>query len=95
MSELNVFHLNALRILHDEAEATPRLRSALVALEHPQLQRGIRAGLEDFLANPFVQTAMSILRTFGKNYKVNQAVKLLEEAGKDYAEEQRKSKKKR
>ncbi len=95
MSQLNVFHLNAIRLLSDEVERTPALRPALDALTHRQLQDGILAGVEDFLANPFVQTALTILKSLSRNYKVGQAVKLLEEAGRDYEEEQRKKKKKR
>lgn len=50
----------------------------------------VKAGLEDFLTNPFISTAMSILKTFSTNYKIKQAIKLLQEAG----EEAKKKKKK-
>ncbi len=92
---LSVFHLNALRLLNEEVLVLPGLAPAIDALTHRDLQEGIRAGVEDFLANPFVQTALSILRSFGKNYKVNQAIKLLEEAGKDYQEQQGRDRKKK
>ncbi len=43
----------------------------------------VRGGLADFLSNPFISTAMSILKTFSTNYKIQQAIKLLQEAGEE------------
>ena len=95
MTPTNVFYLNARNLIKSELEAQPGLAPALAALESAQAQPGIAAGVEDFLANPFIQTALSILRSFSKNYKIGQAIKLLEEAGKDEQESQRKARKKK
>jgi len=92
---MNAYHLTALKILRLELASQPELEPVLEALGHKELETRIQAGVEDFLANPFVQTALSILKNLSKNYKIGQAIKLLEEAGKDYEEAERKKKKKR
>lgn len=90
-----VYWDNALKLLAEAAGEEPRVNEAVKVLLHQELETGIVAGIEDFLSNPFIQTALSILETFQKNYKVGQAIKLLKEAGKEFEEETRKKKKKR
>ena len=78
---------NCLGFIEAAAADEPRLLPALRALEAFQTADGsIQAGLDDFLSNPFVQTALGILKSFNKTYKVKQAIQLLEEAGREYQE---------
>ena len=87
----NVFLLNAFRVLRPLRGTDVRIDEVLALLEREHFS----AGLETFLANPFIQTALKILKSFNKNYKIEQAVRLLEEAGKEEQETQRKSRKRR
>lgn len=87
MSELSKIYVkNALALLGNEED--PRAKEAISLLT----QSNIQAGLVDWLANPFVRSAMSILNMMQGNPKVKQAIKLLTEAGE---EEEKASKKKK
>jgi hypothetical protein len=59
---------------------------------HASLMNGqaVQADVEDFLANPFVKTAMMILEKLSGNYRVSQAMKLLREAGTVSQQEKKK-----
>jgi len=94
MSDLaQVYVTNALNLLCAATPAAPGVKGQKCPRRlHRDIDRAYRmlarhhlqGSLEDFLANPFVRTALSILRRFtGGNYKIQQAVALLEEAGKE------------
>lgn len=80
MSELaHVFYSNALKLL-----ATERRRSRRIDEVYRILARhNVQADMADWLSNPFIRTAMKLLRSFSSNYKIQQAMKLLEEAGEE------------
>lgn len=90
-----VYWDNALKLLAEAAAEEPGVNEAVKVLLHRDLEAGIQAGIVDFLSNPFIQTALTILETFQKNYKVGQAIKLLKEAGKEFEEEESRKKKKK
>jgi len=84
-----VFYVNALKLI-----AAERRRSRRIDEVYRMLARhNVQADLVDWLSNPFIKMAMKLLRNFGSNYKIGQAIKLLEEAGEEA--EASKSKKKR
>ena len=87
MTIQEVYYRNALAIL--EAEADPRIAVAYKLLRSVP----VTAGIEDWILNPFVSTALSILKKFS-SYKVQQAIKLIEEAATEAREEKTGKKKK-
>jgi hypothetical protein len=90
---VQVYYSNALNLLNSsvpaqpgvKGEKAPRRLDRQIDRAYRMLARyQLKAGLEDFLANPFVRTALSILRKFSSsNYRIEQAIKLLEEAGEE------------
>lgn len=99
MSDLvQVYFTNALNLLNTptpvapgvKAQKCPRRLDRQIDRAYRMLARHqLKAGLEDFLANPFVRTAMSILRKFSAgNYRIQQALNLLEEAGEEARKKQ-------
>jgi hypothetical protein len=52
----------------------------------------IEAGIIDFLANPFVRSALGILEKFQSNKRISEAIKLLKEAGEEEEKEVKKKK---
>ncbi len=77
---------NALAVLEPIAAEDKDVARAYLMLR----QQRVEAGLVDFLANPFVRSAMGILEMLVGNAKVREAVKLLKEAGKEAEEEKKK-----
>lgn len=83
-----VYYNNALALLAGERRKSRRINAAYTALK----RNDIHAAGVDWLANPFVRTALSILQSLSGNYKVREAIKLLKEAGAEAeAEEKKKS----
>ena len=75
-------------LLNAERRRAGRVNAAYKLLSKTPIQ----AGVEDWLTNPFVRTAMTILKGLSSNYKIRQAIQLLTEAGKDAEEEASKKK---
>jgi hypothetical protein len=89
MSELaKVFYDNALGLLRQERRTSSRVNAAYRTLQ----KNHIEAGAVEWLANPFVRTALSILQSLSGNYKVREAIKLLKEAGSEAEAESKKKK---
>ena len=89
MSALSkVLHNNALELLRQERRSSARVNAAYKTL----MQNHIEAGAVEWLANPFVRTALSILQSLSGNYKVKEAIKLLKEAGSEAEAESKKKK---
>lgn len=89
-----VYYSNAIRLLASERRKSKRVDEAYRML----VRHNMQAGIEDWLSNPFIKMAMKLLRSFGSNYKIGQAIKLLEEAGEEAtvaSEAEAKKKKKR
>ena len=93
------YYTNAMNLLNSRvpagpgvrAEGSPRRQHRAVDQAYRLLVRArVEASLEDFLGNPFVRTALGILRRFSSNYRVEQAIKLLEEAGEEAKKEESK-----
>ena len=74
-----VLYANAIKILALERRSAKRIDQAYRILA----RRNMSAGLEDWLYNPFVKTALSILEKFSKNYRIKEALKLLKAAGEE------------
>jgi hypothetical protein len=72
-----ILYTNAIKILATERRSARRIDEAYRIL----VRRNLNAGLEDWLYNPFVKTALSILEKFSGNYKIKEALKLLQAAG--------------
>jgi len=81
---------NALRFIKAERRSARKVNEAYLMLSRCNIQ----AGLVDWLANPYLRTALSILEKFTGNYKIQQAVKLLREAGEDQEKVTKSAKKK-
>lgn len=90
-TSMNIYAKNALAILEPLATTDKELARAYLLLK----QQRVEAGFVDFLANPFVRSAMGILEMLMGNPKVKQAVSLLREAGKEAEEEEKKKKSKK
>lgn len=74
-----ILYSNALNILAMERRTARRVDEAYRILA----RRNLNAGLEDWLYNPFVKTALSILQKFSGNYRIKEALKLLQAAGEE------------
>jgi hypothetical protein len=74
-----ILYTNALNILAMERRTARRVDEAYRILA----RRNLNAGLEDWLYNPFVKTALSILQKFSGNYRIKEALKLLQAAGEE------------
>lgn len=74
-----VLYANAVKLLATERRTARRVDEAYRILT----ERGVSAGVEDWLANPFVQTAIGILEKFTSNYRIREALKLLKAAGEE------------
>jgi hypothetical protein len=89
-----VYYSNAIKLL-----ATERRKSQRIDKVYRMLARhNVQAGLADWLANPFIRTALQILKKFTDNYKIREATRLLYEAGEEAtaaSEAEAKKKKKR
>jgi len=93
----NIFYRNAMAFLAQERRSSKRINAAYkTLLEHertPAEPTEVRAGAVEWLANPFVRTALSILQSLSGNYKIREAIKLLKEAGAEAEAEEEKKKK--
>ena len=87
MTLSEVYYKNALALLSSERRKAGRINAAYKLLS----KTPINAAVEDWLTNPFVRTALTILKGLSSNFKVREAIRLLSEAGK----EQENAKKKR
>ena len=77
---------NAMILLKAEQRSSLRLHEVYARLHRLE----VRAGFADFLGNPFLQTALSILEKFSSNYRIKEAIKLLREAGEEAEKESKK-----
>ncbi len=75
-----VFFSNALNLIKQERRKARRIYEVYARLHQLQVRGGIT---ENILSNPFIKTALSILKTFVGNYKIKQAIKLLQEAAEE------------
>ena len=82
---IRVLYGNALKLISMERRRARRIDQVYRMMARHNLQ----AGVVDWLANPFIQTALSILERFSANYRIKEAVKLLREAGAASSEEGR------
>lgn len=88
----HVFYSNAVRLIAEERRSSKRIDEVYRIL----VTHNVEAGLTDWLANPFIKTALQILRKFTDNYKIREATRLLYEAGEEaMASEAEASKKKK
>lgn len=85
---MNIFAKNALDLLEPMATTSPELAKAYLLLR----KTSIEAGIIDFLANPFVRSALGILEKFQSNKRISEAIKLLKEAGEEEEKEVKKKK---
>jgi len=74
-----ILYANAIKLLDSERRSARRIDQAYRILA----RRNVNAGLEDWLYNPFVKTALTILQKFSSNYKIREALKLLQAAGEE------------
>jgi hypothetical protein len=74
-----IYYRNALNFLKGERRKAKRIDEAYRKLNRFNLA----GGFVDFLANPFIRSAISILEKFTGNYKVKEALRLLKEAGQE------------
>jgi hypothetical protein len=85
---------NALNILKQERRSSRRVNAAYNVLRQskgrPLVAGKVTGGVVDWLANPFVRTALSILQSLSSNYKIREAIKLIKEAGMEAEEEAKK-----
>jgi hypothetical protein len=88
VSLAKVCYDNAMKLLASERRSSRRVNAAYRALQ----KNTIEAGAVEWLANPFVRTALSILQSLTSNYRVREAIKLLKEAGAEEEAEQKKKK---
>ncbi len=88
MSLAKVCYDNAMKLLASERRTSRRVNAAYKTLQ----KNNIEAGTVEWLANPFVRTALSILQSLSGNYKIREAIKLLKEAGSEAEEETKKKK---
>ncbi len=72
-------YANAVKILALERRTARRVDEAYRILA----RRNVAAAIEDWLVNPFVKTAISILEKFSNNYRIKEALKLLQAAGEE------------
>ena len=76
----SVYFRNALRLLAQERRRDNRINQVYIRLR----QHNVTAAVEDWLSNPFVSTALLILEKLSGNYRIQQAIKLLREAGAEH-----------
>jgi arsenate reductase-like glutaredoxin family protein len=88
MSLAQVCFDNAVKILATERRSSQRVNAAYRILQ----KNNIEAGVVDWLSNPFIRTALSILQSMSGSYKVKEAIRLLKEAGTEAEDEQKKKK---
>lgn len=74
-----VLYANAVKILALERRTARRVDKAYRVLA----RHNVNAAVEDWLVNPFVKTALSILEKFSGNYRIKEALKLLKAAGEE------------
>lgn len=74
-----ILYSNAVKILALERRTARRVDEAYRILA----KRNVSASMEDWLVNPFVKTAISILEKFASNYRIKEALKLLQAAGEE------------
>ncbi len=86
-----IYYRNALTLLKAERRNYKRVNDVYVRLGRIE----VRAGVEDWLGNPFISTALSILEKLTSNYKIKQAVQLLKEAATESKKESESKKKRR
>jgi len=72
-----VLYSNALKILATERRTAKRIDDVYRTLA----RHNMRASMDEWLYNPFVKTALGILERFSSNYKIREALKLLQAAG--------------
>ena len=73
-----VFIENALNLISQVDY--PGVQKAYQGLTQVRLDAGLA---EEFLSNGYIKTALAILKTFVGNYKIKQALKLLQEAAEE------------
>jgi hypothetical protein len=83
-----IYYDNAVEFLRQERRSHRRVNAAYTILK----KNNIEAGAVEWLANPFVRTALSILQSLSGNYKIKEAIKLLKEAGSEAEAETKKKK---
>jgi hypothetical protein len=76
-----ILYHNALVLLSSERRRARQIDQAWRILCNHNAR--IYGGLVEWLANPFFHTAIKILRKFTNNYKIRQALKLLDEAAEE------------
>jgi len=76
-----ILYVNAIRILAKERRLAGRVNEAYGLLTGHGIRASVHAGIEDWLSNAFVMSAMTILEKFSGNYRVREALALLKEAG--------------
>ena len=86
MSLSQVYFDNALCLLASERRSSRRVNAAYQTLKKNQ----VTAGIEDWMTNPFVRTALSILQSLSGSYKVREAIRLLKAAGTEAEAEKKK-----
>lgn len=93
----NIFYRNAMALLAKERRSSRRVNAAYKILLRNEREfrpaTVVQAGAIEWLANPFVRTALSILQSLSGNYKIREAIKLLKEAGAEEEAEAEKKKK--
>jgi hypothetical protein len=88
---MNIYLKNAIDVLEPLATTDKEIARAYLSLKALTIQGGVL----DFLANPFIRSAIGILEMMQGNPKIKQALSLLQEAGKEEEEAKKKKKKKR
>lgn len=76
---VRVCYANALRLLAMERRKARRIDHVYRVLSRHYLE----AGIVEWLANPFIRTALVILEKFQADYRIKEAIKLLREAGEE------------
>ncbi len=74
-----IYYANAIKLIASERRAHRSIDQAYRIL----VQHNMQADLTDWLSNPFIRTALQILRKFTDNYKIREATRLLYEAGEE------------
>jgi hypothetical protein len=87
---MNVYFTNA-RLLLSSLREEPLASVGARAIGHLDFQQKSAGVVEDLLDSPFIQTALSLLAPYVQNYRIRQAIKLIQEG----IEEEKKKKKKR
>ncbi len=74
-----IYYANAIKMIASERRSSKQIDDVYRIL----VRHNMQADLTDWLANPFIRTALQILRKFTDNYKIREATRLLYEAGEE------------